>query len=731
MSDTNIAAARVEGTVERKNETVAGICGICPGACGVQIRLVDGKIDRILPLKGHPVSMVCVRGAYSKEVVYSPDRLKYPLVRAGAKGEGRFERTSWDAAFDGIAEKLLEVKAKYGPEAVMAYMGRGAFDRSLFDAFAAPGFTYYPPSNNVLFPFGSPNNAHVGSLCYTAYGLIASISTFGVEMAVTYPDFANAELIVVWGANPATDSPPKNLRAIAAAKKRGARVIVIDPCRSETARLAHQWIPVRSGTDGALALGMLNVLFEEELYDHDFTAQWVHGAEQLREYVKSFTPQTVERITGVASQTVIETARAIANAGRATLSMYTGLEYSNSGVQSLRAVWGLFAITGNLDVPGGIMFRRPGKKLFPSTNIEPPSNPKPIGYDRYPLFCEITKSAHFMEAPRAILNSDPYPVRALIIAGSSIITSYPDPDLWRCSLAALDLLVVTDRFMTADAQYADYILPATTGYENLGYQPYPGYIQLRQPVIEPIGEARSDYSIFAELARRLGYGELYPADEEALVKWALKGVPVSLDDLRQHREGIRFAKPVEEHRKYERGLLRADGQPGFPTPTGKIEIWSTLLDKFGHPALPIYVEPVEGPLGNPELAEKFPLILNTGARIQSAFRSQHLNIPGLLKLQPRPHVLINPLDARERGIVDGEIVDVVSPRGSVPFTAELTDAVQPGAVEVNVGGGSPIQAKAWRQANANYLTDPDNRDPISGFPVLKALLCDVRKRPQP
>ena len=355
------------------------------------------------------------------------------------------------------------------------------------------------------------------------------------------------------------------------------------------------------------------------------------------------------------------------------------------------------------------------------------SPPKPIGYDRYPLFCDTTKSAQFMEAPRAILYGDPYPIKALIIAGASILTGYPDPDLWKHCLEKLDLLVCIDRFPTADSMYADFILPATTYFENSGYHRSPGFVQLYNQVIQPLGEARSNYNIFAALADRLGYGEVFPKDEEALVEFALKDHPVGLHKLREHPEGVAFHEPVT-YRKYETGQLRLDRRPGFDTPTGKVEILSTLLDKYGYEPLPKYTEPLEGPLANPELARHFPLVLNTGARIQSTYRSQHLNIPGLLKLQPKPLALIHPKDAAARGIKNGDPVWVVSPHGKVRFTAKVTDTVVAGVVEVNVGGGGPIQAQAWREANANYLTDPENRDPISGFPVFKALLCDVKKK---
>jgi anaerobic selenocysteine-containing dehydrogenase len=336
-----------------------------------------------------------------------------------------------------------------------------------------------------------------------------------------------------------------------------------------------------------------------------------------------------------------------------------------------------------------------------------------------------------MEAPRAILKGDPYPVKALLVLGASLLTSLPDPDLWKQCFRNLDFMVVFDRFMTGDGMYADIVLPGTTNFENIGYQRYPGgYVQLRQRVIEPLGEARSGFTFLTDLAKKLGYGNLFPSDEEERVRFLFKDGPVSLEDLKAHPEGIRYDAGELKYRKYAEGLLRSDGKPGFNTPSGKVELVSSMLEKYGYDGLPVYVEPVEGPLGSPDLYRQYPLVLNTGARLQSAFRSQHLNIPGLLKLQPKPQVLINPVDAGARGISDGEKVWVETLRGKVGVRARVTDDVMTGQVELNVGGGSPIQAEEWRDANANYVTDFENRDPISGFPVYKALLCDVKKRDQ-
>lgn len=709
-------------------ETVTSICGICPGGCGVTVTLEDGKVEKIAPIKGHPVGVVCVRGLHSKEIIYSTDRLKYPLLRVGEKGEALYERITWDEAINRIVDAFQKTKDQYGPQAVMSYFGRGSFESNLLDVFGTPE----PTSQGVsafLYPFGSPNGTGVSSVCAVSYNLLAALPTIGTPMHSVYPDFENTELVVVWGTNPPTDSPPDKVKKILAAKKRGARVVVIDQMRSPMAKLANQWIGIRSGTDGALALSMMHVIINEGLYDEAFVRDWTTGFEALREYVEQFAPEKVEQITRVPKETISELARAIARAKGASLLMYTGLEYSNCGVQSIRAALCLWAITGNLDAPGGLMFRPRSPAKFPRIRLEPPKDVKPIGADKYPYFCDVLKSAQFMEAPRAILHGDPYPVRALLIFGASLLTNLPAPDLWKKCLQQLDFIVVFDRFMTADALYADIVLPGNTNYENVGYQRYPGgYCQLRQRVIEPLEEAKSGYTVLAMLAKGLGYGGLFPATDEDRLKFAFETGPVTLEELRAHPEGVRFDAGPQEYRKYDKGLLRKGGEPGFETPSGKVELASSVLERYGYDALPVYVEPIEGPASSPELYKKYPLVLNTGARLQSAFRSQHLNIAGLLKMQPKPQVLIHPTDAKARGIENGDRVWVESPRGKVGFWAKVTDDVMTGQVEVNVGGGSPIHPEGWREANTNYLTDYENRDPISGFPVFKALLCEVKKR---
>ncbi len=704
-----------------------GLCGICPSGCGIEITMEGERLHQIKPMEGHPLGIVCPRGVHAEEVIYSPDRLQFPMKRIGNRGEGKLERISWDEAFERSARLIRGVIEKYGPESVAIYSGRGGFEQSLLDMFTTGGQDNI--CSNVFFSLGSPNTFSCSSLCNNSHRVIAPVSTFGTSLDRLFPDFEGSDRIVVWGSNPATDSPPINLKKILEAKGRGAKVIVIDPLKTYTAEKADEWIGIRPGTDGALALGMAHVIMEKGLYDTTFADDWVHGFEEFKEYVKGFSPEKVEKITWVKAKEIERMAEDLAKP-RTSLLLHTGLEYTNSGVQNIRAVLIFWALTGNLDRPGGLVFRMPQPSPIRRNRIEPPQGKPAIGSDRHPLFCDLNRSGHFMELPRAILDGDPYSIRGLIILGGSVITSFPNPNIWRRCYESLDALIVIDRFLTNEDLYADIVLPATTMFEITSYKRYPGHLSLRERIIPPPGEARNDYLILAELARALGYGDRYPQSEEAMLKFVLEKSHVSLEQLKSKPEGVSLPSPPMVYEKYKMGLLRKDKKPGFETPSGKLEISSNLLKKFGYDSLPVYQEPTEGPISSPELTKEFPLVLTTGTRIQSAFRSQHLNIPGLLKLQDKPNILIHPEDAEPRGIRNGDKVWVKTKRGSVPFYAKVTKRITKGVIEANVGGGGPLQPKEWKEANTNDLTDPENRDPISGFPVFKALLCEVEKEGQ-
>jgi len=706
-----------------------GICGICPAGCWVKVGVEDGRLVSIEADEGHSLGMICKRGQHAPEIVHSPDRLQYPLRRVGPKGTYEFERISWDEAYDGIVSGMEKIKEEYGPEGMSIYTGRGAFELSLCDVYQ-PKEAAVSSASSLLFPFGSPNTMGVGALCYVSFAMIAPHVTMGRMLVNMFTDIENAELMVIWGANPATDSPPLDMHRLEAARRRGADIIVIDPRRTETAvRTEADWIPIRPGTDGALALGLIHVLIDEELYDESFARDWTRGFKELSTYVQHFRPEVVEATTGVPAETVVQLARRIAEAQGAAPVMYTGLEYSNSGVQAIRAVLTLFALAGQLDVPGGIGLAQRDSH-FPINRSGLLPNPKvdlAVARDRFPVYTHYRGESHALGLVDAVLKDDPYPIRGLIIHGGSILTSWPQTPVWRETLSRLELAVCIDRKMTADAAYADYVLPATTMFEIDSYMTYGPLFRLREKVIEPVGEARNDYLIMAELANRLGYGDLYPQTEEELVRHVLNGSGFTLEEVREAGGTVKIPSPMMEYKKWEKGGLRPDGNPGFDTPSGKFEIASMFLEDHGYEPLPKYTEPVEGPQSRPDLNREFPLVFNSGARRQSYFRSQHHGVPGLSKDHPEPLVEMHPDDATNRGISSGDLVKVETPRGTVQFRAAVTEDIVQGAIECDMGGGGPQGSKAWQRSNVNELTDIGNLDAISGFPVYKCLLAQVRK----
>ena len=673
--------------------------------------------------------MICEIGRNSAQIVYSQDRLRHPLLRSGPKGSYEFSRISWDQAFDIMVSRLQSAKEKYGPEATAIYTGRGSFELSECDVFQPEGVAVSSASS-VLFPFGSPNTLGVGALCYVSFAMIAPHVTAGGMMINMFSDVENADLIVVWGANPATDCPPMDFSRIIKARSRGAQVVVIDPRRNGTAIATDaEWIPIRPGTDGALALALCWVLIEEELYDERFVRQWTHGFEDFVRYCQHFRPEVVEAITGVPADVIRRLARKIASARGAAPIMYSGLEYSDSGVQAIRATLTLWALAGQLDVPGGRCFSMK-ENQFPMNregHLPNPDVKRALGRDKFPVYSHYRGESHAICLPESVLNGKPYKIRSLIIEGGSIITAWPQPEIWRKTLGALDFLVCIDRFFTADAAYADLVLPATTYYEIESYMTYGPLFRIRERVIDPEGEARHGFFILAELARRLGYGHLYPQTEEEVLRHALKPAGLSLEEVSESGGIARVPTVMMEYRKWEKGRLRPDGKPGFDTPTGKFEIASTILEEHGYDPLPVYTEPREGPISRPDLLQKFPLVFTSGSRVTSDFRSQFHNVPDLLKKHPEPTVTINSSDATRRNINNNDLVDVISPRGSVRFRAYVTDNIIEGVVDAAMGGGGPVGPETWRNCNVNDLTDLQHYDPVSGFPVYKSLLCEVKK----
>jgi len=691
-------------------------CGVCPGNCGVNAYVKEGRLVRVDALQGHPQGFLCVRGNATVQHVYSPDRIKYPMKRMGERGDGKFQRITWDEAIETIAGKLKEIKDKYGPQAVGGGGSRGLF---------GPGIRVGEVANRFFAAFGSPNYGSTSnSFCQFSYGVAAPTTTMG---QATQYGFKNSKAILLWGAEPSNDSPPI-MGDILDAKQNGAKLLVIDPQFGDSAAKANMWIGPRPGSDGALALAFLNVIINEGLYDHDFVANWTVGFDDLKQYVQDFTPEKVADLTWVPADKIYAMARAIATTKPLCLVVHTGLEYSTSGVQAIRAAMIIHGITGNIDVAGGNLFAMPGLKTNPFGVVKPPAQPEPIGREKYPFFVDYRKQGRSLSWPQAILEGKPYPLRALILAGTSTLTQAANARLHEKAFKALDFLVVMDRFMINDALLADIALPAATYYEQIAYATYPGLIQLREKVIEPVGEAWSDLKFWITLGQKVGLTAEFPwKTEEEFWNYVLEPSGFTVAKLRENLAGIPIKGTPMQYKKYEKGLLRKDGKPGFDTPSGKFEIRSALLEKYGYDGLPIFREPEVSPFSTPDVAKKYPLIFTSGTRIHTAFHSQHRSLPWLIEIQAGPLVVMNTKDAAARGIKNGDAVIVEAPKGTMPAKAKVTERIIPGAVEVSHGGGNKHAAPAWRDGNVNLITDDTYCDPISGFPIVKALLCEVRK----
>jgi anaerobic selenocysteine-containing dehydrogenase len=709
---------------DRAEQVIPTACGICPSRCGAIAYVRDGRLARVSADPKHPYGHLCPLGNASVQIVYSPNRIRHPLKRVGQKGEGKFQRITWDEALESVASKLRELKRKYGAECLAKYAGRGSFAQES----RAGGRGAW------LAALGSPNDLIAGSLCAMSHLHLSPSLVYGRGMPLA--DFEHGDCYILWGVHYSCSAglqrrrEDTTVKPIFDAKQKGMKLIVIDPRLTDIGTQADMWVPVRPGTDGALALGMLNVIIEEDLYDADFIDRWTIGFEELKEYVKEFTPEKVQEITWVPADRIREVAR-IYGTKRTSFHTFTGLEYATGSTAALRAIWMIIAITGNLDVPGGNVWSMPGE--MPRTSDFPapfpPEGVKPfLGKEEFPLFGH----PHVLPLAKAVLEGEPYPIKFWWIDGASPLTQFPETKIWERVLKELEFIVVEDRVLTKEAYYADIVLPATTYYENYSFITFPGYIQLLPKVIEPLGEAWNDIKIHLELSKKLGFGELYPFNtEEEFVRWAIQPSGLTIEELEKRPGGIAIPMPEVVYKKYEKGLLRHDGKPGFPTPSGKVEISSSVLKERGYNPLPVYVEPVESPYSQPDLVKEYPLIFNSGHRLFTGFASQFHDIPWCIELDPKPWVEINTRDAEERGIEDGDDVFVKSPRGSYgPVRARVTERIIPGVIEAAGNTGQPYGVPAWSKSGSlNLLTDIRNVDPITGFPCYKSLLCEVKRAP--
>ncbi|MDP2729728.1 MAG: molybdopterin-dependent oxidoreductase [Dehalococcoidales bacterium] len=678
-------------------------CIMCINSCGINAYVDDGRLVRVEGMPEHPVSegVICPRGEALPEYVYSPDRLKYPMKKAG----GGWQRISWNEALNTIAEKLQAIKEKHGAEALAVYNGSIGTENIELATFA----------QIFCGAYGTPNLLSVEGNCFRSR-IMARQMTFGSYL-IEEP--WNARCVIVWGQNmDRTRMTMANKIYKALDSGTLEQLIVIDPRRIPMAEKGI-YIRIRPGTDCALMLAMLNVIIAEGLYDKDFVEKYTLGFNQLAEHVKSYSPEKVAEITWVPAEDIRRIARLFATVKPASIVPGTAaLDQHINGFQNNRALSLLQTVTGNIDIPGGwvgMPYLRLGARELRVTETG-----EAIGAKEYPLFHGFWgRKAPFSQEmlfADAVLERKPYPITALIVNGGNPVLTLPDSSRIKQALEKLDFMVVIDLFLTETAELADIVLPACSFPEKSGVGYVYGvtagipYLLLRKKIIEPIGESWADWKIWTEIGRRMSYGEFFPwQTEEEVIDFFLEPSGLTREQLeRDHPEGAFYAE--KKYRTYQTNNYR--------TPSGKIEIYSETLKENGYDPLPVYVEPSQSPVSAPELAKDYPLILTTGARIPQYTHTQFRNISTLKRAAVEPVAEIHPDTAAQYGLADGDMMRVETNKGQIAIKVKTTEDLAPGIISIPHG---------WAEANVNLLTSLEPRDPVTGYAELKTLLCRIKK----
>ncbi len=684
-------------------------CRSCHGGCGVIAHVKDGKVIKVEGDPDSPIShgTLCSKGLAITQLAYHPDRVLYPLKRVGAKGEGKWQRISWDEALTTIVEKFKKVIAEYGPESIVVGQGTGRDYESHLYRFA-----------NLL---GTPNVLTAGHMCYVSR-VGSTLITCGTLPIADYD--GGPKCIVMWGCNPQWTNPDEYKgEAFWRAYKKGVKLICIDPRKGFIANKADLWLQIRPGTDAAMSLGFHRVIIEEELYDKEFVEHHIHGWEPFKERVmKDYPLEKVAEITWVDKDLIRQAARMYATTKPACIHWGVPTEQTINCVNYTRSTTGLMAITGNLDAPGGnALFVNPPTRTVAEfarhRDLSPEQQAKRLGGDQFKLGARVAL-INPKKAWDAILTGKPYPLKAGILCGSNPVITRANAKEAYEALKHLEFLAVIDFFLTPTAELADIFLPSGTWLEQnhvADNWKRHGYVLARQKCVE-IGECWQDHKIFLELGKRMGQ-EWWPTVEDALT-YLLEPSGLTWEQFK------------------EKGYLRGEmvyykyRQRGFSTPSKKVELYSTVLEKWGYDPLPKYVEIPESPYSTPHLLKDYPYILNAGLRTPTFFHSANRQIPWLREIRPDPTVEIHPETAKKHNIKNGQWVYISSPRGRIKQRAKLNENIDPRVIVAEHGWWFPEQkdpSHGWNISNVNILTDNayETLDPAMGSTNLRVCLCHI------
>ena len=630
-----------------QNGVVHAVCSLdCPDQCGLLLHKQDGRIVKVEGDPDHPVTKgnICNKVRNMTHRIYDEKRLTHPMKRVGAKGEGKFAQISWEEAIETVTSKWKELIKTDGPESILPYSFYGNMGR-----LAAEGM-----DRRFFHRLGA--SQLIRSICSIA-GTVGYKYTMGGAFGIDPEDTIHSKLIILWGINAASTNKQQVVLAQKARKQNGAKIVVIDVQKNQTGRLADWFIPILPGTDAALALGIMHILFDENLVDEYFLKQYTVGHEELREHVKTYTPASVSSITGVPVEDIYKLARMYGNTAPSYIRIGNGPQHHDNGGMFVRTVSCLPALTGQwLEKGGGAIKSNSGYLAINERNLQRPDL----------LENKKTRAINMNQLGDALLHSDP-PVKSLYVYGSNPAVVAPSGNKVREGLERKDLfLVVHDLFLTETAKYADIILPSTSSFENTDL--YTSYwhqlLQIQQPAIEPIGESKSNVEVFKMLAKGMGFTDSAFEDSEAEM------IAQALDNPgNPYLEGIHYEDLAEKQ------YIKANIKPLFadklPTPSGKIELYSQRMKADGHPPLPTYIPLVDD--------GDYPFLF-VPAPNHNFLNSTFSNNEKHISLEKEPRLHINQKDAHAAGIEDGDMVCIWNHRGECKIKAAVGENVLPGVL---------------------------------------------------
>ncbi len=658
-------------------------------------KVKDGKVIKLEGNPEHPHSQgkLCARGQSGLMNTYDPDRVLTPLIRVGKRGEGKFRQASWEEALDLVASKMLDIKQKFGPEAML---------------FSSTHNISQPVFENILYSFGSPNYGTQRSLCFNAM-IVANLMTYGMEEPGR--DYSKIKYLILTGRNLTEAISTSETSALMDIISQGARVISIDPRFTKTASKSSEWLPIKPGTDSAFHLAMINVIITEALYNKSFVENYTSGFEQLAASISAYTPAWAEKITGISAATITRIAHEFSAAGSSALA-HNGWRTSNflNSFQTQRAITILNSLVGNW---GETLLPAAGEAAGGLGSIPQPAYPRitaprldgvPWKYPFVPL-----KLGIFQEMREGALNADPYAAHGWLISRQNPVLDLPDRSRTLELFGKLDFIATIDIIMNDTSWFSDVVLPEASYLERydplnlVGDRAY-----LRQPVIEPQGQAKSALWIFKELGTRLGLADYFQyTDEKDYINQQLKPLGVTVDQIAMH--GYAELPVGEKKSAFE-----------WATPSGKIEIFSTTLEKGGFAPLPEWQEP-------PQPKEDEFYLISGKVGLHTQFGTQNNKL--LHKYEDSPRIWIHPEAASKRGIKDWDTVEVVSSVGKINVPVWVTPSIRPDCVYMTPGYGhlSKGLRTGYADGSSDSVLHVTFTDPVSGSQALTQTLVTVKK----